>query len=354
VPVTFTANATGTGLSPTYTWTRNGVVQQAFNSSIYTISNLQNGDVIGLSMASSAVCPVPAILTATPVTMTVLPAVVPGINVNTQFGTVPVICAGTQLDFVANIVGGGAAPGYQWWRNGVLVGGNAPTYSASGWSNGEVVYATLLSSAQCATPGSVNSNAVTVTVTPTVTPIVSVSVSPGTTFTPGQPVTFTATIVQGGGAAPTFQWIRNGQDIINAFGPLHTTTNLTGGDTIWVRMVSGDPCASPVVALSNKVVMIKSTTSVASVAGGVGVSLYPNPNEGRFTLAVQGTRIGARTGIEVLNALGQRVWFREVITDRKDWSVPVELKEVANGVYLLRLKGEEGNTSSLRFEVRKQ
>lgn len=316
----------------------------------FTVSNPVTGDVIGFQMTSSAVCPTPPVVTATPITITVLPPVVPGININTQFSTAPTVCAATQLNFTANITGGGTTPVYQWRRNGTVVGTNAPTYSATNWVSGETVQATLTSNAQCATPPTQNSNLVTVTVTPNVTPSISITASPSTTFVQGQPVTFTATVT-GGGPSPSIQWLRNSQIIQGAFGLVYTTTLLTGGDTISARLASTDPCATPTTAMSNGLVMIKST-SVGSVAGGASVGLYPNPNDGRFTLAVEGGRVGLRTSIQVFNALGQVVWTREAITEKPSWSMPVEIADVAAGVYLLRMTSEDGSRYTQRFEVR--
>lgn len=352
VPVSFTAVVTGGGTTPAYTWTRNGTVQGGVIGTTFTVSNPVSGDVIGFSMASSAVCPSPATAIAASITITVLSPVVPGININTQFSTAPIVCTGTQLNFTANIVGGGTAPVYQWRRNGTLVGTATPTYSATNWTSGETVYAVLTSNAQCATPATLNSNVVTVAVNPTVAPTVFITASPGTTFVHGQTVTFTANIT-GGGPAPTFEWMRNGQVIPGAFGPIYATSNLTGNDTISVRLTSGDPCASPTTAMADPLVTTMTPTAVATVAGATGVSLYPNPNEGNFTLAIQGGRSGLRTGIEVLNALGQVVYFREVIIERTDWTIPVELTDVASGIYLLRLRSEDGGIATLRFEVRK-
>lgn len=353
VPVTFTAVTTGAGAAPTYAWTRNGTLQSALTgSATFTISTPLAGDVIGLTLTSSAACPLPATAAATPVTITVPPPVVPGININTQFTNAPVICASTPLSFTANIVGGGTAPQYQWLLNGQAVGSNTPTYSNAVWSNGDVVQAMLTSNAQCATPATMGSNMVTITVSPPVVPTVSITASPGTAVAPGQPVTFTANVT-GGGTGPAFQWIRNGAPIPAAFGPTYTTSALGGGDTISVRLTSTYLCASPATVFSNLLVMTGST-GVVHATSGAGISLYPSPNDGRFTLAVQGGRPSQRTAIDVLNALGQVVYTREVITERTDWEVPLELTDVASGIYLLRLRGEDGSTAATRFEVRRK
>jgi hypothetical protein len=100
-------------------------------------------------------------------------------------------------------------------------------------------------------------------------------------------------------------------------------------------------------------VIIALATSVVNTAGTSAgrLQLYPNPNSGRFTVAVDGDRAGVRTAIEVINPLGQAVYFREIITEKKSWSMPVELSDVASGIYLLRLRDENGRTSTIRFNV---
>ena len=352
VPATFTAVGTGAGPTPAFVWTRNGSIQTGATGPTLSITNPQNGEIIGVQMTSSAVCPSSATATSAPLTISVLPPVVPGININTQFSNVPTICAATQLIFTANIVGGGTAPVYQWRRNGAIVGTNSPTYSASGWNNGDTVWAVLTSNAQCAMPAAQPSNKVGVTVVPPTTPTVSIVASPGTNYVPGQTVTFTATAT-GGGSAPAFQWIRNSQNVLGAYGPTYTTSTLTGNDTISVRLTSSDLCAATTAVVSNKLVIRPSTTSLSEVDDAVAVGLFPNPNTGAFTLSVSGGRSGERAGIDVLNALGQVVWTRELIAQRTDWTLPVELTNVSNGIYLLRLHGEKRIPATIRFEVRR-
>lgn len=353
VPVTFTAATTGAGTAPSYAWTRNGTLQGALSGSdTFTISNPVSGDVIGLTLTSAAACPVPASVAATPLIITVLPAVVPGININTQYSNVPTICAATQLNFTANIVGGGTAPVYQWRKNGAVVGANSPTYSASGWSNGDTVWAILTSNAQCATPASQSSNKIGITVGAPFTPVVSITASPGTAYVPGQMVTFTATVT-GGGPLPTFQWVRNSQNIFGAYGQTYSTNTLTGGDSISVRLMTADPCATSPTVFSNTLV-IGSSTAIHEANSGAGIGLYPNPNDGAFTISVQGGKPGQHLGVEVLNALGQIVYAREVIADRTDLEIPVSLPDVASGIYLLRVRGEDGSSSAIRFEVRRK
>jgi hypothetical protein len=98
------------------------------------------------------------------------------------------------------------------------------------------------------------------------------------------------------------------------------------------------------------------TTSIGGAAGALaaGLSVWPNPNSGRFTLSLHNAAGAKRTRIEVLNALGQVVWMREVVVDQKDWSTDVELGAgLSNGIYMLRLIGEDGSRTAERFELRR-
>lgn len=353
VPVLFTAVASGGGATPTYTWTRSGSVQVGVTGATYTLNNPVNGDIIGLTMNSSVACASPATVTATPVTITVIPPVIPGINVNYQYMNASAICPGTQITFVANIVGGGPIPQYQWLRNGQPVGINSPTYSAGGWINGDTVRAVLTSSAQCATPAQQSSNAAILAVVPSAVPTAIVTSSAGTAFFSGQWVTFSASVTNAG-PAPTFQWMRNGLFIPGATGPLYQTNQLMNGDTIALQLTSSDACAVPTVVVSNRLVMLATTSAVAELpAGQAGMyaTLYPNPNDGRFTLNITGAQNNTRTSVDVVSAVGQVVFFREVISDKPNWSIPIECQNLAAGIYLLRLRSERGESVVMRFEV---
>lgn len=87
------------------------------------------------------------------------------------------------------------------------------------------------------------------TVNPTVVPTINITATPGTSVPVGTPVTFTATITNGG-ISPVFQWRRNG---VNE-GPnsaSYTVFSINSGDVFTCVLVSDAPCADPDTATSN-------------------------------------------------------------------------------------------------------
>ncbi|MEY3941856.1 MAG: hypothetical protein RIR07_742, partial [Bacteroidota bacterium] len=71
-PATFAATAVNGGASPRYQWTVNGI-PRGFNSPTFTISSLQNGDVVKCELYSAEECPsLPKVVSAG-ITVTVLP-----------------------------------------------------------------------------------------------------------------------------------------------------------------------------------------------------------------------------------------------------------------------------------------
>ena len=92
---------------------------------------------------------------------------------------------------------------------------------------------------------------VTVVVNPSVTAAVSIASSDAdNTICEGTSVTFTATPTNGG--TPTYQWIKNGVDIVGATGATYSTTTLANTDSIQVRMTSTAACVtnSPITSSS--------------------------------------------------------------------------------------------------------
>jgi gliding motility-associated-like protein len=86
--------------------------------------------------------------------LTINPVVVPAVSMSATATTA--LCIDTAITFTAVPTNGGAAPMYQWQRNGVNVGGNSPIYTSSGvFMIGETITVTMVSSAACPTPDSV-------------------------------------------------------------------------------------------------------------------------------------------------------------------------------------------------------
>jgi N-acetylneuraminic acid mutarotase len=56
----------------------------------------------------------------------------------------------TSITFTANVTNVGSNPTYQWYKNGLTVGSNSPTYTNSNWINGEKIVCRVTSSSSCA------------------------------------------------------------------------------------------------------------------------------------------------------------------------------------------------------------
>ncbi len=97
-------------------------------------------------------------------------------------------------------------------------------------------------------------------------------------------------------------------------------------------------------------------TTITIVVGGISVSentysnevaVYPNPNNGDFVVSVSAAL--SEYTLEVMDVSGRIVYRMEEVASGME--VPVELKNAAPGVYLIRLRGE-GFSSTERVIVR--
>jgi hypothetical protein len=361
-PVTYTATAVNGGANPRYQWKINNV-----NSGVVTASNtftpavLNNGDIVSVAMQTSLPCPTTAggYATATMAAQVVTPVVMPGININAT--TPPNLCKDVPVTFFSNVTAGGSSPAYQWWKNGAPIpGATGANYTDNALNNRDTIRVVLTSNAACRLVDTIGSNKMGVSVSPYVTPVVTISVNPGNAVYSGQTVIFTA-FVSNGGPNPEVRWKRNGQTVAGTSGLTWSTTTLRDGDVIGADLVSGALCATPFLVTSTNTLLMKVSTGVGSVtAGSVGeVSLYPNPNTGKFTVMVKGSTPGNVNGkrmmIEIVNGLGQIVYRSGVKPDGRNWSVDVSLEEqIANGVYMLKVGPEDApkdQQAVLRFEL---
>ncbi len=281
--VTFTATPVNGGVSPNYQWKKNGI-NTGTNSDTYTDNSLASTDVITVTMTSNAPCATPAIVVSNSISVTITPAVTPGVTIAPSPGNT--ICSGMPVTFTATPANGGNAPSYQWKLNGINVGTNAPTYTNNLVADGDIITVELGSNANCATPPSVTSPAVTMTVNPILTPSVVVDQTPDGTLCSGMPASFTALPVHEG-TAPVYVWKKNGITIAN--GISYTDNNLNDGDIITCTLTSNVSCAS-----------VSTVTSMNHIVD-VGVTNFPQVS------------ITANPGTHLFD--GQQVTFTASVTD---------------------------------------
>ena len=205
------------GTAPiTYQWRKNGINISGATSSVYTTpaaSSADNGAVYSVVVSNSA-----GTATSNNATLTVNS----GPRINTQPAS-QTVNAGQTVSFGVTAWGTGALS-YQWSKNGVNISGatsSSYTSPATTSADNGAVYAALVSNAY----GWVSSSNATLTVITAPT----VSTQPSSqTVTAGQTASFS---VSASGTAPfTYQWRKNGSNIVGATSSTYTTPVTSSAD----------------------------------------------------------------------------------------------------------------------------
>jgi hypothetical protein len=250
--VTFNAVPVHGGTSPTYSWTLDGVPQSGSISSFSAVIASPGNHTIQVAMVSNASCLSTPNANSGIVSFSVQNSVVPSVSIISSESST--VCAFEEVTFEVNSLNGqGTTPNYQWRINNVLQPINADniTVDASDYPSGFTVYCTLLSSLDCASPSSANSNTITTTVTPSAPAGVTVIVSDASVCD-GTPVNFQATAQQGG-SSPSFQWKVNNGNV--GTGSFFSSSALNDGDVVTCQVTSSAACASPATATSSQITM---------------------------------------------------------------------------------------------------
>lgn len=298
------------------------------------------------------------------------------------------ICAGSTVDLQAGIAPG---IGYQWYLDGELLPGiTSQTYSASTAGVHTVV---AVSAQGCAADAS---NSIEVTVNPLPNqPLIVLTESP--VLCEGGSTTMVASAAPG----VTYQWTMNGENIPGATASQHTVstageytlviTDANGcsataveGPTVVVNPLpdapvitldfdvlsasgpgafqwsfNGEPIdgatSADLTATSNGVYTVSTTNgngcsatsapfTVSTVgmaeAAGTGFNVYPNPNNGQFTIQLGGV-IGSSTLYTIHDATGRVVKQGSLLST----ATVVELPDARAGMYFLQVVQNGVNTT---------
>lgn len=241
------------------------------------------------------------------------------------------VCEGTVVTFVTVPMSGVTNPTSQWFKNNIPVAGATNLTLVSPYATGDTFYCRTYCQNQCGDNLTLYSNKVGMTVMPIVTDLsVTLSSVPAPAL-PGNPVTFTATVL-GGGYSPGYQWKKNGVAIINAIYAIYSADNLSPYDEIVCCVVSSDPCAVPTTACSDAMV-INFPASVGEVGNDDIFQLYPNPNDGSFKVKIQKSKVKK---IEVVNVSGQVVYQTKPETAQAEYTINLP-SQLPSGTYMLRV-----------------
>ncbi len=343
--VAFSAVPVNGGTTPAYVWKVNGsIVSAAAGTYAYAPAS---GDIVSVTMTSSAACATPSIVSAVKV-MTVVnnqtPVVTIGVNPSAN------VCKGTEVTFTASEVFGGTAPAYSWMKNGTTPMGTGAelTYTPN---DNDVITCFMNSNYRCLSSNNVMSNSITMNVDEVYIPEVQIIVTPGTTINEGQQVTFN-TVVANAGIAPKYMWLRNGNAIPGATLDAYTTSNIADGDSI-TCLVTGTGACGESTLNSVMITVIPSTGIVSTGSVGTDIILVPNPNNGSFVIEGSVVNIGNEAvTLEVTNMLGQVVYKNMVTTTNGNINERVTLaSDLANGMYILNVTAGS-DRKSIHFVVK--
>ncbi|WP_276131703.1 T9SS type A sorting domain-containing protein [Polluticoccus soli] len=332
-PLNLTANGTAGSV---YSWTGpNGFT-----------SNQQNPAINPATLNNAGIYSVTATLNGCPSTGAGSTVVV--VNNVSSIGAYPspndTICQlSPNASFVAVPNNGGSSPQYQWYKNGnLMTGAMGLTFPATGIANGDSFYCRMTVTGLCSAPLVLYSNKVGMTVLPPAPPAtISITANPSTPLSPWQTVMFTATPGGNAGSNPTYQWKRNGSNIVGATSTTWSANNLSDNDEISCVITSSEWCTNPANVESNKIaVHIK--TGINDVAN-THYKVYPNPVANEMTIEGE-----AGMQVSILNVLGQEVYNGVIITVKD----VINISQFVPGSYVVLLTGADGSRSVVKVTKR--
>ncbi len=202
----------------------------------------------------------------------------------------------------------------QWMINGSPVGTNSDSLVVNSFNLGDVIKCTITTNNVCAT-------------TPTAT--ANFTVNTGAAVATASANVLTLTAYPAG--ATSYQWYDcTNQVIIN--GATNQTYSVTANGSYAVIIKSGS-CSTDT---SNCIVI--NSVGIKDNVANAAVHLYPNPNNGVFTLDVN----NESADVQIMDLLGNTIYSAK----HTKGSVTLNLSDVASGVYLIKVNSNKVQTTN--------
>ncbi len=261
--VNLTAFPVNGGSNPVYEWNVNGIITGS-NQATFSYTPLDH-DLVTCTLTSNDLCAVNNPTISNIVHLTVCPLLPASITIQASKNN---FCQGTDVEYTAFPVNGGANPVYQWSVNGMNTGTNQNTFNYIP-SNNDIVRCSMISDTVCATGNPAVSNAIVMKVVPSYPVSIFINVNQNS-ICEGAQALFTGTALNGG-TSPVFQWTVNGTASgINSAAFSYIPAN---GDVVACSVTANNavcPIGSP--ASSNTITMIVDPVLPA------GISIVENNN----------------------------------------------------------------------------
>ena len=179
--VTMVASPVNGGLTPQYSWLKNGVPVDTATGPSLTTNALQSGDVFQVVLISSLTCGELNADTSNAVTIAVTQPQTPSAQIESD-AQADSACTGIPVNFLSTISsGGGTNPKYAWFRNTTQIAGQTQnTLTITTLANGDSVRLRLTVTGNCLTSNVVFSPAIKIAIVN-----YTASAGPDTTVCPG-------------------------------------------------------------------------------------------------------------------------------------------------------------------------
>ena len=175
---------------------------------------------------------------------------------------------------------------------------------------------------------------------PSLAPTVTVSAIPGTILSPGQTVTFTANVTNGG-IAPQYEWLLNGSPVSGEISPSFTTNTLVNGDSVAVRTTRSDTCTI-IRTVTSAALTIQVSLGIGSTGSQQKLTIYPQPVHSVANISGHAGMPAGKYRITVHSATGQLVLDDAITLTGTAWTHRLMLPALLpSGLYRLTLQGSE-------------
>jgi hypothetical protein len=98
-------------------------------------------------------------------------------------------------------------------------------------------------------------------------------------------------------------------------------------------------------------VTLENSFGIDELASALGLSIYPNPNKGSFTLEIATEKVD-KVNLRIMNAIGHVILEKQEVEVNNNFSTTINLEGEAEGIYLMNVESRLGTYSS-RIIIRK-
>lgn len=92
-------------------------------------------------------------------------------------------------------------------------------------------------------------------------------------------------------------------------------------------------------------VTVESCANIENHESNITTNVFPNPNNGTFTLVVEASETISNLNIQIVNVLGQVIHDEEVNSSTNKYEKELNIQPNKQGVYLINIKSEKSNTT---------